>query len=383
MLRDNALVELRKKFEKAEKERDELKLTLEIFQTSSKNLSKLLESQITDKTGLGYDKQVYTSRVFDWDELNSSESDDSVPTSPVHDRYKLGEGYHVVPPPYNETFMPPKPYLVFNDAPNASKTIYDVVNVVSSSTKPSKDLSKTLRHDAPIIEEWTFDSEYESEIVSVPKQKEPSFVQTFEHVKTPRASVKPVENPKQAQHLRTDNQKSRGPKHSWNRKACFVCKSLNHLIKDCDYYEKQMVQKPMWNNALRVNHHHSARMSPPHSNRNVVPTSVFTRSGLVSLNAARPVSTAVPQTTVKCPSPDQHVVNQTYLPIRRPINHRPAPNNSNFHKKCWVIIVINPLYRTTVSFRVDAAMDLKKKHAKCLMLLVKNLMLPSNVDAVG
>nr|GFB15161.1 hypothetical protein [Tanacetum cinerariifolium] len=39
MLRDNALVELRKKFEKAEQERDELKLKLENFQTSSKNLN--------------------------------------------------------------------------------------------------------------------------------------------------------------------------------------------------------------------------------------------------------------------------------------------------------------------------------------------------------
>nr|GEV59432.1 hypothetical protein [Tanacetum cinerariifolium] len=38
ILRDNALVKLRKKFEKAEKERDDLKLTLEKFQTSSKNL---------------------------------------------------------------------------------------------------------------------------------------------------------------------------------------------------------------------------------------------------------------------------------------------------------------------------------------------------------
>ncbi|GJX80607.1 putative ribonuclease H-like domain-containing protein [Tanacetum coccineum] len=43
MLRDNALTELRNKFEKAEKERDDLKLTLEKFENSSKNLSKLLE----------------------------------------------------------------------------------------------------------------------------------------------------------------------------------------------------------------------------------------------------------------------------------------------------------------------------------------------------
>ncbi|GJW09576.1 putative ribonuclease H-like domain-containing protein [Tanacetum coccineum] len=63
MLRDNALTELRKKFEKAkkdEKERDDLKLTLEKFENSSKNLSKLLDSQISDKfkSGLGFDSQV-------------------------------------------------------------------------------------------------------------------------------------------------------------------------------------------------------------------------------------------------------------------------------------------------------------------------------------
>nr|GEV80624.1 ribonuclease H-like domain-containing protein [Tanacetum cinerariifolium] len=121
MLRDNVLVELRKKFEKAEQERDELKLTLEKFQTSSKNLSKLLASQITDKTGLGYDNQVFNSIVFDCDELNSSASDESVFISPVHDRYKLGKGYHAIPLPYTGTFMPPKPDLVFHDAPTASE----------------------------------------------------------------------------------------------------------------------------------------------------------------------------------------------------------------------------------------------------------------------
>ncbi|GJV27773.1 ribonuclease H-like domain-containing protein [Tanacetum coccineum] len=55
-LRDNALIENKKKLEKAEKERDELKLTLEKFQNSSKSLNNLLESQVVDKfkTGLGY-----------------------------------------------------------------------------------------------------------------------------------------------------------------------------------------------------------------------------------------------------------------------------------------------------------------------------------------
>nr|GEU60080.1 copia protein [Tanacetum cinerariifolium] len=370
-LKDNALVKLRKKFEKAKKERDELKLTLEKFQTSSKNL----KSQIYDKIGLGYDSQVFDRKVldceelhsyesddnvptslvndrasvkpvenpkqaqnlridnqqsrgydsqvfdrqvFDCDELNSYELDDNVPTSPVHDRYKSGERYHAVPHSYTGTFIPPKPDLVFNDAPNASKTVPDMVNVESSLTKPSKDLSKTLRPDAPIIEDWTSDSEDKSEIMSVPKQKEPSFVQTFEHVKTPRASIKPVELTKPAENLRTDNQKSR----------------------DCNYYEKQMVQKPVWNNALRVNHHDSARMSHPHSNRNVVPTAVLTRSGLVSLNAARHVSTVVPHTTVKrSPRPVKYVVHKAYSPIRRPINHRPTSKPSNFNQQVTTVKV--------------------------------------------
>ncbi|GJV36067.1 ribonuclease H-like domain-containing protein [Tanacetum coccineum] len=55
-LRDNALVENKKKLEKAEKERDDLKLTLENFRNLSKSLNNLLESQVIDKfkTGLGY-----------------------------------------------------------------------------------------------------------------------------------------------------------------------------------------------------------------------------------------------------------------------------------------------------------------------------------------
>ncbi|GJX63812.1 hypothetical protein Tco_0296712 [Tanacetum coccineum] len=48
-LKDNALVENKKKLEKAEKERDELKLTLEKFQNSSKYLNNLLEIQVCDK----------------------------------------------------------------------------------------------------------------------------------------------------------------------------------------------------------------------------------------------------------------------------------------------------------------------------------------------
>ncbi|GKF65359.1 putative ribonuclease H-like domain-containing protein, partial [Tanacetum coccineum] len=60
-----------------------------------------------------------------------------------------------------------------------------------------------------------------------------------------------------------------GEGYSFTKKKCFVCGSLSHLIKDCDYYEKKMareaevkrvvntgneVAKPVWTNANRINH---------------------------------------------------------------------------------------------------------------------------------
>nr|GEY11584.1 hypothetical protein [Tanacetum cinerariifolium] len=167
MLRDNDLVDLRKKFKKAEQERDELKLKLDKIQTSSKNLSQLLASQTSNKTILGYDNQVFNSNVFDCDEMFSSESDVSMPTSPVYDRLKSGEGYHVVPPPYTGTFMPPKLDLVFYDAPTVNETVLTNLNVEPSPTKPNKDLSQSNRPSDPIIEGWVFDSEDESKATQV------------------------------------------------------------------------------------------------------------------------------------------------------------------------------------------------------------------------
>nr|GEU37839.1 putative ribonuclease H-like domain-containing protein [Tanacetum cinerariifolium] len=148
----------------AEQERDELKLKLEKFQTSSKSLSQLLASQTNDKTELGYDNHVFTSSLFDCDEMLSSESDVSMSGSPVYDRYHLGEGYHVIPPHYTGTFMPPKPDLVFHDAPTVNETIHTAFNIELSPIKLDKYLSH--RPSAPIIEDWVFDSEddFEAEL---------------------------------------------------------------------------------------------------------------------------------------------------------------------------------------------------------------------------
>nr|GEY59746.1 hypothetical protein [Tanacetum cinerariifolium] len=144
-LKDNALVNLRQTLEKAEQERDDLKL----------------------------------------------KSDDSFPPSPFYDRYQSGNEYHVVPPPYTGTFMPPKPDLVFNNVPNDVETDHLAFNVKLSPTKPDQDLSYTIRPSSPIIEDWVSDSEDEFETTT--PQNVPSFVQSTEQVKSPRPSVQHVE----------------------------------------------------------------------------------------------------------------------------------------------------------------------------------------------
>nr|GEW89618.1 hypothetical protein [Tanacetum cinerariifolium] len=218
-LRDNALVVLRQNLEKAEQERDDLKFKLEKFQTTSKNLSEVLASQTNDKLGLGYNTQVFTHSMFDCDHYLTSKSDDSLPPSPIYDRYQSGDGYHAVPPLYTGTFMPPKPNFVFHNAPNAVETKHTAFNVGLSPNKPNNDLSHTHRPSTPIIEDWISDSENESK-TKLPNV--PSFVQPTEQVKSPRLPVQHVEtsiptaNPKTAILKPTSNGNHR------NKKACFI-----------------------------------------------------------------------------------------------------------------------------------------------------------------
>ncbi|GKD10206.1 putative ribonuclease H-like domain-containing protein [Tanacetum coccineum] len=195
MLRDNALTKLRKKSEKAEKERDDLKLTLKKFKTSSKNLSKLLEIQVSDKfkAGVGYDSQVIDSQVFD---------------SQVNDKYKTCEGYHAVPPPYTGNFMPPKPNLVLADEEEYvfSESITSVPAVATSKVKTSKSKPKSVSE--PLIKDWISDSEDENEIEFKSKQRKPSFakvefVKSKEHVKIPRELLRRQNSSKAAVSVNT------------------------------------------------------------------------------------------------------------------------------------------------------------------------------------
>nr|GEX30121.1 putative ribonuclease H-like domain-containing protein [Tanacetum cinerariifolium] len=119
-----------------------------------------------------------------------------------------------------------------------------------SPSKPAQDSSHTYRPTAPIIEDWVSDSEDESETKA--PQIVPSFVQSSEQVKTPRHSIQPVETSIPAATPKPTRPKSNSSGKRRNRKTCFVCKSVDRLIKDCYYHAKKMAQPTPRNYAHMV-----------------------------------------------------------------------------------------------------------------------------------
>nr|GEV36655.1 ribonuclease H-like domain-containing protein [Tanacetum cinerariifolium] len=190
---------------------------------------------------------------------------------------------------------------------------------------------KLEKPSTPIIEDWVTDLEDDSKAEI--QHNAPSFVQPDEQVKTPRLSVKPLETSIPAATHNTTIPKPKSQGHRRNRKACFVCKNLTHLIKDYDFYEKKMAQTPVRNHAQRGNHHKYASMPLPNLKKHVVPTTLLTKSKLVPIIAARPVTAAVPKPHVTRPRQAKTVVTKPHSPPRRHINHSPSPKASNFSPK--------------------------------------------------
>ncbi|GJZ41378.1 hypothetical protein Tco_0588264, partial [Tanacetum coccineum] len=262
-----SIKDLKNQLEEALKKKDHLKLKLTKFKESSKNLTKLINSQISAKykAGLGYDSQINESKVVH-SVFISRESD--VDDSLVNDRFKIGKGFHAVPPPYTGNYMPSRPDLSFAGLDDyVYKT--KVSKTETSISKTSKDIvekPKTVRPSAPIIEDWDTDSDNDSVFRPKSDQTKPkftkiNFVKSDENVK----SVNKENTHRQVEYPRK-SQSPRDNRRNWNglmtqklgngfesiKKACFVCGSFNHLIKDCDFHDKKMVEKPVLNNKGRV-----------------------------------------------------------------------------------------------------------------------------------
>ncbi|GJZ74770.1 hypothetical protein Tco_0639235 [Tanacetum coccineum] len=284
----------------AVKEKEELKTKLESFETSSKSLNTLLNSQLSanDKAGFGHN--------------GAKES-------------------------------------------KVSETITSVSKVETSNSETSNDKVempkiKTVRMSEPIIEEWESDSE-DDEIVVKPKEVTKTVKPSFEKIESVNARNETV---RQAENPRKNNKSPRGNKRNWNgmmtqklgenfefnNKACYVCGSFDHLHYTCKHKRKindQKQVKPVWNNSKRVNHQNFSRFSHPNPKSNIVPQAVLTKSGLVSLNTAKSVSTAQSRKIMNNAMPTTYSYYKAYSSVKRLFNKKTANYNRYFNKRVNIV----------------------------------------------
>nr|GEV02017.1 hypothetical protein [Tanacetum cinerariifolium] len=177
-LKDSALVVLRQKIETAEQERDDLKLKLEKFQTSSKNLR---------------------------------------------------DGYHVVPPPYTGTFIPPKSDLVFHDAPNVNEINHTAFNVELSPTNPDKDLPVTVVVPKPYVTRPRQAKTIVTKPHSPPKR-------TINRSSSPKASTFPPKvTAAKAPMVNAVKGNWGNPQHALKGKEVIDSRCLRHMIGNMSY----------------------------------------------------------------------------------------------------------------------------------------------------
>nr|GEU95657.1 hypothetical protein [Tanacetum cinerariifolium] len=340
---------LKNQLEETMKEKDDLKEKLTKFEESSKNITKLINSQMSanDKTGLGYDSQLSENKLPKC-EIFETASDSSVSeiyedNNQATDRYKVGIGCHAVPPSYTRNYMPPRADLSFAGLEDSvfkfkiSKTKTSVNENESTASKSSKEIReepKTVRSSAPIIKDWESNFEDECEDRTSTEQE--------------------ISSNDNSNGMKTQKQ---GTSFEFNKRACFVCGSVNHLTKDCAFYENKMVEKSVvnnkgkgtgqrevktvWNNARKVNHQNFSKMTHPHLKRNFVPTAVATKSGQVLVNAAKQnstasTSTARPKVNTAALRPNVNAKSsyfKSHFLKRRHFNQRSAAITNTFLRK--------------------------------------------------
>ncbi|GJR70936.1 ribonuclease H-like domain-containing protein [Tanacetum coccineum] len=357
------------------KEKEELKTKFENWQNSSKNLGKLLNTQMSanDKFGLGYGDHRYGSILSYENEVLQSvfmNEESDLENLPLYDRF-VTEGMHAVPPPMIGNYMPSGPnieidYSKFTYGPKQSKTNESETQTSDFDTRESNSSIEILEFvpepvvnepnvvsrpkvwsDAPIIEEYESDSDDDCVSTPLKEQEQPSFAfdNTTKHVKTPK-------EPTKEQHIYSKSPKvdKKGLGYGFTMKACFVCGSFSHLIRDCDFHEKRMAKqaelnkrvckgtglrenRPVWNNVQRVNHQNQ-----------FFPTTVLTRTGKIPVNTARQnfLKQAVPRkvNTAKrnfvSMSPKmnendaykrQNVFKRFHSPVKRPFQNKTVTTN--------------------------------------------------------
>ncbi|GJW70585.1 putative ribonuclease H-like domain-containing protein [Tanacetum coccineum] len=296
--KDEKLKKYRRIGMKAVKDKDALQKIVDSWFASSKNLWKLIDCGMSSTVKLGLGHSIKSNaEVLGYEEEMSRgifvlrETDEGYYDIPLYSRFKQVE-YKGVPPPLSGDYTPraqediddslyvygkhgPQPQSPSPTVSNASSIVFSICPS-NDRTVSDPSVNDDPIHDnipIPSIEQVTIAIQKTQPQVPKPKQTvDPSCAQ---HVKTPRQQIStPVTfSPIPSNNRQNWNQRMErelGAGYSFERKPCFVCGSLSHLIKDCDYYEKKMAREaalkskrvvhadvrqatPAWTNTNRVN----------------------------------------------------------------------------------------------------------------------------------
>ncbi|GKD64533.1 hypothetical protein Tco_1306641, partial [Tanacetum coccineum] len=180
-------------------------------------------------------------------------------------RFVKAVGMHAVPSPITRTFMPPsnKPDLDDTQVTYGSKsndyfeTNYVSNDFVSSDNSDKSSDSETTGFASCVSSVKSLSSKTNEHLASAPSlvafqtmsktaDQQPSSTNDDSSFSF-KENVKPPRNSCNKSGI---NSRSFCKRKSFGSKTCFVCGSKFHLIKDCDFYEKQLElhNKPMWNN---------------------------------------------------------------------------------------------------------------------------------------
>ncbi|GKC76939.1 ribonuclease H-like domain-containing protein [Tanacetum coccineum] len=130
-----------------------------------------------------------------------------------------------------------------------NQPLYDSDETHESLPEPAVNEPKVVSQpkvwsDAPIIEEYESDSEDEHVSLPTEEHETPSFVN--KQVKTPKETVN-----NQFTHSKNPKVDKKGLGYGFTTKACFVCGSLSHHIRDCDFHKKRVAKQAELNNRIR------------------------------------------------------------------------------------------------------------------------------------
>ncbi|GKC05811.1 hypothetical protein Tco_0997421 [Tanacetum coccineum] len=276
-----------------------------------KNLDKLINSSMSSRSkfGLGFGDTFGSDEVFD---LSAPSIFDSSPKDgaekPLYNRFVKAVGMNAVPPPITGTFMPPSnnPDLDDTQFTYGSKSTNNFeTNSVSNDFVSCDNSDKSSDSETTDFASCVSSVKSSSSKTNEPLASAPSSVDFKTMTETadqqpsstkdnPSFSFKEnVKTPRNLCNKSGVNSRSFCKRKSYGSKTCFVCGSKFHLIKDCDFYEKQLDlhNKPMWTNVANIPSFVPKAASVPAGSRNR-PSSVpvGSRNTPTSVLAGRPFS---------------------------------------------------------------------------------------------